>query len=142
MIGKRASQTITITVRDLDEAGTKVANLIDELAKINTIIINSVRFDIFDKSGLQQEARAAAFQDAKQKAEDYAEAAGVKVGSVITLIDGEFDSAPPIQFEAQAFKVASDSVQTQIPVGELEVSYNIKVKFGLRLDIFGISIGN
>ena len=49
MIGKRASQTITITVRDLDEAGTKVANLIDELAKINTIIINSVRFDIFDK---------------------------------------------------------------------------------------------
>ena len=103
-----------------------------------------MRFDIFDKSGLQQSARAAAFADAKQKAEDYAEAAGVRVGTVITIVDGEFDSAPPIQFEAQAFKLGSDAGRTEIPVGEIDVLYNIRVTFGLRLDRFnvGFQLGN
>ena len=68
IIGKKASQTIQVTVRNVDEDGTNLAQLIDDLAKIDTIIINSVRFDIFDKTLLQEEARAAAFNDAKQKA--------------------------------------------------------------------------
>ena len=98
IIGKKASQTIRITFRNLDADGANLASLIDDLAKINTIVINSVSFDIFDKTKLQKEAREAAFEDAKQKAQDYADAAGVNVGSVITIIDGQFDEAPPARF--------------------------------------------
>jgi uncharacterized protein YggE len=90
--------------------------LIDQLAAIDGIQINSIDFDIFDKTGLQTEAREKAFADAKQKATDYADFANVPLGHVISIVDGQFDEAPPVQFKAEAFSVAADS-STQVPVG-------------------------
>lgn len=134
VIGQTASQSLTVRVRNLDAKGESVARLIDALAAVNGININSVTFDILDKTQLQTEARAAAFNDAKQKAEDFASAAGVRVGRVLTIDDNSFVSSPPIEFAnvARLSVAASDSVQTSIPVGELEVSYSTNVVFQLR----------
>jgi uncharacterized protein YggE len=41
---------------------------VDALALVNGIIIDSVTFDIFDKTRLQINARANAFRNAKEKA--------------------------------------------------------------------------
>lgn len=134
VIGQTASQSLTVRVRNLDAKGESVARLIDALAAVNGININSVTFDILDKTQLQTEARAAAFNDAKQKAEDFASAAGVSVGRVLTIDDNSFVSSPPIEFAnvARLSVAASDSVQTSIPVGELEVSYSTNVVFQSR----------
>ena len=61
--------------------------MIDALAQINSININSVTFDIYDKTPLQTQARAQAFKDAKEKAEDYVSFAGATVGNVMTIDD-------------------------------------------------------
>lgn len=57
VVGQKASQSFTVKVRNLDQKGQKVAKLIDALAQVNNLRINSVSFDIFDKEPLQVKAR-------------------------------------------------------------------------------------
>lgn len=134
--GQRAQQSLTIKVRGLDEKGQKVATLIDALAKVDGLNINNVSFDIFDKTPLQTQARAAAFKDAKTKAEDYASFAGVSVGRILTIDDFSYVEAPPIEASGKvmafAARASADSVGTAVPVGEQEVSYTTLITFDLR----------
>ncbi len=64
MVGQRATQSLTVTIKNIDPQGQKVGTLIDALSQVNGIKINSVSFDIFDKIKLQTEARASAFKEA------------------------------------------------------------------------------
>jgi uncharacterized protein YggE len=52
----------------VDANGLNLGSLVDNLANINGINIDSVTFDVSDKSDLETRARANAFQDAKAKA--------------------------------------------------------------------------
>ena len=62
--------------------------MIDDLASIDGITINGLTFDIADKTKVFQQAREKAFENAKQKAEDYADALKLAVGKVINIVDG------------------------------------------------------
>ncbi len=68
IIGQQGQQTLTVKVLKIDSTGQKVGTLVDALALVNGIIIDSVTFDIFDKTRLQINARANAFRNAKEKA--------------------------------------------------------------------------
>lgn len=61
VVGKRASQTITITIQNLDAEGTRVGILLDQISQVDKILIDNVSFDIFDKTSLQEQARVRAF---------------------------------------------------------------------------------
>ena len=132
VVGKRGSQTMTISIKNINASGSQVGTLIDQITTVDRILIDSVSFDIFDKSPLQEQARSRAFDSAKQKAKDYADAASLSVGRVITIIDGEFDAAPPTAFKAEALSIRSDA-PTQVPIGEAEVSYRTRVVFALTI---------
>lgn len=91
----------------------------DALAAVNGINIDSVVFDIFDKSPLETKARAKAFQDAKDKAQDYATFAGLNLGRVLTVDDSSVVSGPPIALKtayAASARSSADS-STVLPVG-------------------------
>ena len=62
-----------------------MATLIDALAKINGINIDSVTFDVSDKTSLETQARESAYLDAKIKAEDYASLAGKTLGKIVKV---------------------------------------------------------
>lgn len=123
---------MTVRIRGLDAKGTKVGTLVDALAQVNGINIDSVSFDIFDKTALQTQARTAAFNDAKSKASDYASFAGLSLGRVIFIDDNYYVSSPPIITGKVAFASAArlDS-STSVPVGEQDVSYSVVVTFQL-----------
>ena len=87
IVGQQASQSLTVNVLGLDEKGTKVGVLVDALGQINGININSVSFDIVDKTKLQAIARESAFNDAKTKAADFASFGGLNVGRVDRIDD-------------------------------------------------------
>lgn len=80
IIGQQASQILTVTIKGIDNKGTKVGSLVDALTSVENVSINSVIFDIDDKSSLQGQARTLAFNDAKSKANDYANFAGMRLG--------------------------------------------------------------
>ena len=70
--------TVFVTLRDLDQIGD-VFNAVVEAGANN---INSVQFDVEDKSESLSEARDDAVEDAQSQADELAKAAGVGLGPV------------------------------------------------------------
>jgi uncharacterized protein YggE len=72
LVGQRASQTISIKVRKLNENASAVGALINALSKVNGITVNGVSFDQSNRELGVKQARRAAFDSAKEKADHYA----------------------------------------------------------------------
>ena len=80
--------TVYVTVRALDKLGA----LLDTVVKAGANNINSIQFDVADKTAALKEARDAAVQDAKTQAQELAAAAGVSLGEITSI--SFYDSAP------------------------------------------------
>lgn len=140
IVGQTASQSLTIRARGVDPKGQKVGVLVDALAQVDGINIDSVSFDIYDKTKLQTQARADAYKDARQKAEDYASFAGLSLGRVLSIDDTNTVEAPPAYLNSfagapQAMKVSSS---TSVPLGDLDVNYRTTVTYSLRWFMFNL----
>jgi len=70
--------TINVTVRDL----AKLGRLLDAAVKAGANNIYGINFDVEDKSEALNQARDLAIQDAREKADAIATAAGVKLGDL------------------------------------------------------------
>ncbi|MCC6299848.1 MAG: SIMPL domain-containing protein [Anaerolineales bacterium] len=80
--------TVYVTVRDL----TKLGNLLDTVIGAGANTVNSIQFDVANKDAALKQARADAVVDAKVKAEELAQAAGMSVGAIrsITFTDSQY----------------------------------------------------
>ncbi len=85
LVGQRASQTLSVKIRNLSADGESIGKLIDDASKIDGIVVNGVNFDQSDRTLGIKQARKAAFQTAKAKAEQLAKLAGVRLRKVIRL---------------------------------------------------------
>jgi uncharacterized protein YggE len=88
--------------------------------------INSVRYSIQDDSKLVKDARARAFQDAKDRAEQYAQLSGLKLGKVISISE----TVPP----PTPTPMPRGPMATNIPLepGQQTVSFSVTVVWELR----------
>ena len=123
VIGFRATNLVTITVRDVAALG----GLIDGLSAAGANNFHNISFAIDDPAPLVDAARAAAVEDARRKAELYASAAGVSLGPVLTI--REPGTAPgPGPFAARA-EMASD---TPIAAGSVELGVRVEIVYALE----------
>jgi uncharacterized protein YggE len=81
--GYRASNSIRVKIRKLESASHVLAVIVS--AGGDATRINSVRYSIEDDSQLVRDARARAFNDARNRAEQYAQLAGLQLGEVISI---------------------------------------------------------
>lgn len=72
---------IIVTVRDLPKMGS----LLDNAIQAGANSINNVQFDVADNTAALKEARDQAMQNAIQQAQELADAAGIKLGKVLTI---------------------------------------------------------
>ena len=86
--GYRVSNGVRATVHDLAALGA----IIEAAVAAGATTVRGVSFDLADKEAAVRQARAAAVQDARDKAEQYARAAGVQLGPPLSLAES---SAPP-----------------------------------------------
>ena len=84
IVGYRASNRVTIRLRDV----TKVASVIDTLVGAGANDIGGINFMVSQASKLLDEAREKAIADARRKAEIYAKAAGVTLGAPLSISEG------------------------------------------------------
>jgi uncharacterized protein YggE len=70
--------TVFVTLRDLDQIG----DVLDAVVKAGANNINSIQFDVDDKSEALAKAREEAVADAQSQADELAKAAGVGLGPV------------------------------------------------------------
>lgn len=131
LIGFRVSNTVTAKVRNIDNTGKVVDDAVG--AGGDSTTIDGISFTIDDPKDLQSQARAAAVEDARAKAETLASAGGVDVGAPITITEGGF--SPPV-YPYPAAEYAADRAQTgaatPIEAGELDVVVNVQVVFELQ----------
>jgi len=91
--GYQASNSIEVKIRKI-EAASPTINAIQTTGG-NATRINSVSFSIDDDSQLVKDARARAFNDAKDRAQQYADLSGLKLGKVISISEAGTSTPPP-----------------------------------------------
>ena len=85
IIGYRASNSIDVKIRKLDTASQTLALIVSTGGDATRI--NSVNFSIEDDSQLVKDARSRAFNDAKDRAQQYAQLSGLDLGKVISITE-------------------------------------------------------
>lgn len=91
--GYKAANSIRVKIRKADAASHLLAVIVD--AGGDATRINSVSYSIADDSQLVKDARARAFQDAKNRAEQYAQLSGLKLGKIISISEASGGNQPP-----------------------------------------------
>lgn len=124
--GYQVSNTVTVVVRQLDNLGA----ILDKSVTVGANTINGVSFDVADPSALYNEARKAAFADARAKAELYAEVAGTKLEEINSISETQgFNQPQPAPMYARA--QAADAGSVPVESGELSFAINVSVQWEL-----------
>lgn len=116
----RASNSIQITIRKLDTASQVLANVIS--AGGDATRINSVSYSIEDDSKLVSDARARAFNDAKERAQQYAELSGLSLGKILLISESPGSEPPPPPTPMPRGAMASD---VPLQPGEQTVGFSV-----------------
>jgi uncharacterized protein len=122
--GYRASVQLSAKWHNVDTVGKAVDAIVQEGGATNI----SVGFGLNDPKAAQAEARSLAIADARSRAGAMASAAGVKLGSVVRIVDIATSSRPPVDY---AMGAAAPVPTTQIPVGQMDVQVSVEVDFAL-----------
>ncbi len=135
--GQRASSSLQVKIKKIDDKATKASKIIDELSAIDNIQINGISFDIEDKTDLFTKAREMAFNKAKQKAEELASLSKVKLQKPISISDSSYDITPmPYYSNVAEYKaavpLAGGGDQTDISSGEISVSSSLSILWGIE----------
>ncbi|NMB02762.1 MAG: SIMPL domain-containing protein [Firmicutes bacterium] len=109
---------ITITTQNLDQVG----QIVDVAVQAGVNQVQGVSFDLADKQELQLQALKAAINQAQIKAQAMAEAAGTKLGGIISINEEQVSYLP---YTESAFLKAS----TVIVPEEIEVTAQVNMVF-------------
>ena len=125
--GYQASNTVNVTVRDIGELG----DVLDALVASGANQVHGPSFDIDDKDEAYDEARRAALEKARARAEMYAGALGMRVRRIASISEGG-GFGPPMPM----MRMAMDAVQetgasTPVSPGESTLTVNLDVVFEL-----------
>jgi uncharacterized protein YggE len=123
--GYRASNTVSIRVRDMAKLGT----VLDTLVGAGANEMHGVRLTVGKPEALLDEARGKAMADAKRKAGLLAQAAGAKLGPV-TSISEESAAVPQPRMYARAEMAAVAAVP--VSAGEVELKATLRVVYALE----------
>jgi uncharacterized protein YggE len=112
-LGYEASNLIVVRVRDMDLLSQVLSEVLTEGANR----LNNLSFQMQDPAPLRAEARRLAVTDAVEKAALYAEAAGVRVGRVLSITD----SAAPM-VEGPLMRTIEPAMVAEAPAAAVPVA--------------------
>lgn len=100
IVGYRVVNSVRISLRDTKKLGT----ILDKVVSLGANTIDSIEFGMAEPEALKDEARKLAMEAVTANARLYAEAAGVKLGPVLTIIEEDafiprYGSAAPARME-------------------------------------------
>jgi hypothetical protein len=122
--GYVVANTVTVRVRKIDTLGA----VLDQAVTVGANTINGVSFSVEDPSKLYEQARIAAFRDAKAKASLYAGEAGVPLGRILAINESQGYGQPqPYAMRAMASEAAPAPVPVQ--AGELTFAIDVSVNW-------------
>ena len=130
VIGYRVTNTVTAKIREIDKTGS----IIDAVAMAGGDLtrIEGIGFSVDDPSAYYEEARQKAVADAKDKAEQLAEVAGVNLGKPTYITESTPFQPPVYEIRGAAAPMPAPAVETSISPGEMEISLTVQVTYAIR----------
>lgn len=125
--GYRVSNIVSVTIRNLDQAGT----LLDQVVQAGANSVYGVSFSVANPEALLEQARTAAIENAKARATQLAGASGAAVGEVL-LISENISSQPPIPMPMARAEAAQDAASVPVQAGEQSFTVDVQVTFALK----------
>ncbi|WP_169976867.1 SIMPL domain-containing protein [Tautonia rosea] len=123
IIGYTVTNSVRVTVRDLDKLG----ELLDAVVTAGANQMNGISFRIEESRALLDEARKRAVADAKRKAEQLCGELGVVLGVPVSVNESGGFLPPPQPMMGRAMMMASESVP--VSPGEEQLSVSVQVVF-------------
>lgn len=120
--GYRASNEIDVKIRDLSAASQALALIVSSGGDATRI--NSVNYSIEDDSQLIRDARARAFDDAKSRAQQYADLSGLDLGKVLSISESSGSMPPP---QPMPMRGAEAAMAVPLEPGQQTVGFNVTV---------------
>lgn len=124
--GYQVSNIVTATMHDIGASGAVIDAAAD--AAGNDVRVQQLSFSIADDSALRAQARAAAVTQAKEKAKQLADAAGVSLGPLLSITEGS-STPPPVPYAAQSSRAMAD-VPVEPGSQELRVTVDLVYAVG------------
>lgn len=120
--------TVYVTVRDLDGLG----DLLDDTIAAGANSINSIQFDVADKTAAVKEARVKAVEDAKTQAQELADAAGLKLGEIQNI--SFYDNSPYPVFEGKGGGGGAMAANSSVSIqpGQLTISVSVNITYNIK----------
>jgi hypothetical protein len=129
-LGYVARNTVGVTVRDIK----KVGDVMDAGTRAGANSVEGLSFAIGDDAKVRREVLAAAVENAREKAQAVAKAAGVKLGAPVSIEEsGGYLGPMGPAMEAPVASRAKGQAYPKTPVapGQLEVTCNVDTTFAI-----------
>lgn len=126
VVAYSAGNQVDVVLRDLETAGETIDTVAGFVG--DEVTISGISFYVDDLSAGQSEARIAAMEDAEERAQGYADAAGVGLGEILSISEAATNVPSPIYAEA-----ADRAAGTAVPIetGTLTYSLNVTVVYAM-----------
>ena len=118
--------TVSVTVRDL----TQLGSVLDASVKAGANNVNSIQFDLADRTKAISEARAKAVKAARTQADELAAAAGVTLVNIQTITTSENTPGPIFYAKSAGFAAADASVP--ISSGTMDISVTVALTYEIK----------
>lgn len=132
LIGFEVSQTLSVKVRDTEQAGS----LLTGVGSRGASEVSGLSFTVDDEDALKADARAEAIDEAQKKAEVLAKELGVSLVRVVGFYEDSYGYPEPyaygkggVAFDAVAPEAA---ISPSLPVGENKITSNVNVTYEIR----------
>jgi uncharacterized protein len=125
LVGFQANQSLQVTVTNLADTGS----IIDDAVAAGANSVQGISFSVNDPTAATAQARAAAVADAKTRAKELAQAAGVTLGPAVSIT--EVSAPAPVPVMAEAAPLAKGASTPVVP-GTTQVTVQVQIAFALQ----------
>ena len=124
--GYEVANGVTVNIRDLEKLGP----ILNAVVQSGANEVNGISFQISDADEKMDEARKAAVENAKSRASLYAQAAGVKLGKILSISETGASMPQPLFMRAEKVAFASDGA-VPMEAGQETLSASVTIVWEL-----------
>jgi uncharacterized protein YggE len=123
VVGYHVVNVVELRIRRLDAAGA----VLDAAVAAGANVVRALHFALADPAAAEAEARARAVRDAAARARQLAEAAGVRLGPLVSLTEG--GGPPEPRLVGPTGRMLSTAAPGPVEAGQLEVVVTVQARY-------------
>ncbi len=132
IVSYNANQTLTIKVRGVDQSTNILSQVLGGALDSGSNQIQGVYFGFDDSDALRQEARKQAIEKAKVKAQELADASGIRLGKIVSISENSINMPYPYGFDARSEAGFGGGGSPPIQAGSQDITATMTVIFEVK----------